>query len=36
MSYDPADDFDHPKLEKGHQLERHVLYRLTKSMWEVE
>lgn len=27
MTHDPADDFDHPKLPKGHRLERHVLYR---------
>ena len=28
MKYDPADDFDHPRIAKGHPLERHVLYRL--------
>lgn len=28
MSRDPADDFDHPRLEPGHPLRRHVLYRL--------
>jgi RimJ/RimL family protein N-acetyltransferase len=28
MSYDPADDFDHPQLPPGHPLRRHVLYRL--------
>jgi RimJ/RimL family protein N-acetyltransferase len=28
MLYDPADDFDHPLLEPGHPLRRHVLYRL--------
>lgn len=27
MTHDPADDFDHPKLEPGHWLRRHVLYR---------
>ena len=27
MQHDPADDFDHPKLE-GHPLQRHVLFRL--------
>jgi RimJ/RimL family protein N-acetyltransferase len=28
MTYDPADDFDHPNLPEGHPLRRHVLYRL--------
>jgi RimJ/RimL family protein N-acetyltransferase len=28
MTYDPADDFDHPTLPEGHPLRRHVLYRL--------
>jgi RimJ/RimL family protein N-acetyltransferase len=28
MSHDPDDDFDHPSLEEGHPLRRHVLYRL--------
>jgi ribosomal-protein-alanine N-acetyltransferase len=28
MTYDPADDFDHPRLPQGHPLRRHVLYRL--------
>lgn len=27
MTYDPADDFDHPSLPAGHPLLRHVLYR---------
>jgi RimJ/RimL family protein N-acetyltransferase len=31
MSYDPADDFDHPYLPAGHRLRRHVLYRTTPS-----
>ncbi|NOH80502.1 GNAT family N-acetyltransferase [Vibrio sp. RE86] len=26
-------NFDHPKLPKGHQLERHCLYRMTASQW---
>lgn len=33
MTHDPADDFNHPKLESGHPLERHVLYRLSKDDW---
>jgi RimJ/RimL family protein N-acetyltransferase len=28
MTHDPADDFDHPRLEEGHPLRRHVLYRI--------
>jgi RimJ/RimL family protein N-acetyltransferase len=31
MTYDPADDFDHPRLPAGHRLRRHVLYRLTRA-----
>ncbi|GAA1592183.1 GNAT family N-acetyltransferase [Kribbella sancticallisti] len=34
MTHDEADDFDHPRLEKGHRLERHVLYRITRAQWE--
>jgi len=30
MTRDPADDFDHPGLPAGHQLRRHVLYRLRR------
>jgi RimJ/RimL family protein N-acetyltransferase len=33
MSHDDADDFDHPRVEPGHRLERHVLYRITRSQW---
>ncbi len=29
MTHDPADDFDHPLLNAGRPLSRHVLYRLT-------
>ncbi len=32
MSYDPADDFDHPQLP-GHPLQQHVLYRLARKDW---
>jgi ribosomal-protein-alanine N-acetyltransferase len=31
MSHDPADDFDHPLIEPGHRLNRHVLYRVRPS-----
>jgi ribosomal-protein-alanine N-acetyltransferase len=30
MTHDPADDFDHPNLLEGHQLRRHVLYRIKR------
>ena len=29
MTHDPGDDFDHPRVEAGHRLQRHVLYRAT-------
>ena len=28
MTHDPADDFDHPDLDPGDPLARHVLYRI--------
>jgi RimJ/RimL family protein N-acetyltransferase len=28
MTHDAADDFDHPKIEPGHRLRRHALYRI--------
>jgi len=33
MSRDAADDFDHPNLPPGHPLQRHVLYRMSRSDW---
>lgn len=33
MTHDPAGDFDHPALPKGHRLERHVLYRIRREDW---
>lgn len=30
MTYDPTDDFDHPRVASGHRLQRHVLYRATR------
>jgi RimJ/RimL family protein N-acetyltransferase len=30
MRRNPADDFDHPTLPRGHPLQRHVLYRLSR------
>lgn len=34
MEHEPADDFDHPNLEEGHRLRRHVLYRVTAPQWQ--
>ena len=31
MRHDVAGDFDHPYVEEGHRLRRHVLYRLSAS-----
>jgi len=31
MTYDPADDFDHPKIAEGHPIRPHVLYRLRRD-----
>jgi RimJ/RimL family protein N-acetyltransferase len=28
MTHDPREDFDHPNVQVGHSLRRHVLYRL--------
>lgn len=33
MTHDPADDFDHPHLDEGHRLSRHVLYRTSVRDW---
>ena len=33
MTRDAAGDFDHPRLEPGHPLRRHVLYRLARAQW---
>jgi len=34
MHHNPAEDFDHPALPAGDPLQRHVLYRLSRSNWE--
>jgi RimJ/RimL family protein N-acetyltransferase len=34
MTHDEAGDFDHPRLEPGHRLERHVLYRISRADWK--
>jgi RimJ/RimL family protein N-acetyltransferase len=31
MTYDPQGDFDHPKVQEGHPLRRHVLYRISRK-----
>jgi RimJ/RimL family protein N-acetyltransferase len=33
MTHDPTDDFDHPELQEGHRLSRHVLYRMPIRDW---
>ncbi|MFC4534722.1 GNAT family N-acetyltransferase [Sphaerisporangium dianthi] len=33
MTRDAADDFDHPSIDEGSPLRRHVLYRLEASAW---
>ncbi|HEY5193678.1 MAG TPA: GNAT family N-acetyltransferase [Solirubrobacteraceae bacterium] len=33
MTHDTADDFDHPELEDGDPLRRHVLYRISVHDW---
>lgn len=32
MTYDPTDDYDHPKISDGHPLQRHVLYRIRDNI----
>lgn len=34
FTYDPADDFDHPRLAADEPLRRHVLYRLSRAAYE--
>ena len=31
MTHSPADDFEHPHIQAGHPLRRHVLYRLART-----
>ena len=33
MTYDPADDYDHPRTPEGHPFRRAVLYRLRREDW---
>jgi RimJ/RimL family protein N-acetyltransferase len=34
MTYNPADDFDHPFIPEGHPLRRHVLYKITRRLFD--
>jgi hypothetical protein len=31
MTYQPADDFDHPRIAENHPLRRHVVYRIASA-----
>lgn len=33
MHYVEGGDFDHPNVADGHELKRHVLYRITRDEW---
>jgi RimJ/RimL family protein N-acetyltransferase len=33
MRQDPARSFDHPKLDEGHPLRRHLLYAVARAAW---
>lgn len=35
MHRNPSEDFDHPRVEEGDELRRHLLYRLTREEWEL-
>lgn len=34
MQPDPLGDFEHPRLEPGHPLRPHVLYRINRAQWQ--
>lgn len=34
LHHDLEDDFNHPKLQEGHPLRKHVLYRLSLDEWK--
>jgi ribosomal-protein-alanine N-acetyltransferase len=36
MTHSPGDDFEHPLIDDGHPLRRHVLYRLPREAWRRE
>ena len=31
-----AGEFEHPKIEKGHRLQKHVLYKISKADWQAK
>jgi RimJ/RimL family protein N-acetyltransferase len=33
LTHDPADDFEHPRIPRGHRLRSHVLYRIGRQQW---
>ena len=33
MTRDEGGDFDHPQIPDGHELKRHVLFRITREAW---
>lgn len=35
LHHNLKDDFDHPKVQEGDRLKKHVLYRLNHSEWKV-
>lgn len=35
LTHDPAGDFDHPSVADSSPLRAHVLYRITRSEWEL-
>ena len=36
MKRNPAEDFNHPRLEEDHRLSRHVLYRVSSIEWSAK
>jgi hypothetical protein len=34
MRHAPEDDFDHPLIDEGQPLRRHVFYRLPRAAWQ--
>jgi hypothetical protein len=34
MTYDPSDDFEHPRIAEGSPLRPHVLYRIMRAGFE--
>lgn len=36
MTHNTTDDFDHPMIQEGHRLRRHVLYRKSRASWQAD